>query len=306
MHLEKGVTARKSALFIKSSSFAVESKSHGNDLSSQFQFHPNKWPGQKNASRANPNSSSLPLLQLDENHLISGRIPLPNCTSEYTRAPKPKMSQAHRFLRENSNRRRVYTLEMRSDARIIPAWTSASHISLPFGGSCATRILSWRKKEHVIAPMRPMPYPRRLAAESLRLSLTQSACFSTSSQAAAEGETMTSTSLFTSKPNRFHQNLSLESGLSAGLRFMSPHQNLFSCSSLNAAHLKKRSILASPFARFTASTQRHWEDYDNETSACYLARSTLSQISPSQPLSASRTSLTPPRETSVARRLARH
>ena len=75
MHLEKGVTARKSALFIKSSSFAVESKSHGNDLSSQFQFHPNKWPGQKNASRANPNSSSLPLLQLDENHLISGRTP---------------------------------------------------------------------------------------------------------------------------------------------------------------------------------------------------------------------------------------
>ena len=142
MHLEKGVTARKSALFIKSSSFAVESKSHGNDLSSQFQFHPNKWPGQKNASRANPNSSSLPLLQIDENHLISGRIPLPNCTSEYTRAPKPKMSQAHRFLRKNSNRRRAYTLKMRSDARIIPAWTSASHISLPFGGSCATRILS--------------------------------------------------------------------------------------------------------------------------------------------------------------------
>lgn len=75
VHLEKGVTARKSALFIKSSCFAVESKSHGNDLSSQFQFHPNKWPGQKNASRANPNSSSLPLPRLDENHLISGRTP---------------------------------------------------------------------------------------------------------------------------------------------------------------------------------------------------------------------------------------
>ena len=75
---------------------------------------------------------------------------------------------------------------------------------------------------------------------------------------------------------------------------------------LNAAHLKKRSILASPFARFTASTQRHWEDYGNETSTCHLTRNALSQISPSQPLSASRTSLTPPRETSVARRLARH
>lgn len=56
----------------------------------------------------------------------------------------------------------------------------------------------------------------------------------------------------------------------------------------------------------SASTQRHWEDYGNETSTCHLTRSALSQISPSQPLSASRTSLTPPRETSVARRLARH
>lgn len=39
---------------------------------------------------------------------------------------------------------------------------------------------------------------------------------------------------------------------------------------------------------------------------CHLARNALSQIIPSQPLSVSRTSLTPPRETSVARRLARH
>ena len=195
---------------------------------------------------------------------------------------------------------------MKSNAHIIPAWTSASHISPPFDGSCATRILSQRRKERAIAPLCLTSSPRRLAAKSLHLSLTQSAGFSTSSRVAAAEETTANTSQFTSKPNRFHQSPSLESELSTRLRFTLPHQNLFSCSSLNAAHLKKRSTSASPFALFTESTQRHWEDYDNETSACYLARSTLSQISPSQPLSASRTSSTPPRETSVARRLARH
>ena len=232
--------------------------------------------------------------------------PLPNCTSENTRAPKPKMSQAPRFSSKYSDRQRGQTLEMISDVRIIPAWTSASHISPPFDGSCATRTPSRPKKGHVIAPMRPTAFPRQLVAESLRLSLTQSASFSTSFRAAAAEETTASTSQFTSKPNRFHQSPSLGSGLSTRLRSTLPHQNSFSCSSLNAAHLKKRSISASPFARYTASTQRHQGDCDNETSARYLARSALSQISPSQPLNASRTSLTPPRETSVARRLARH
>ena len=138
------------------------------------------------------------------------------------------------------------------------------------------------EKECTIAPMRPTASPRRLVAGSLRLSLTQSAGFWTSSRAHVAEETMASTSQFTSKPNRFHQSLSSESGLSAKVRFILPHQNLSSCSSLNAAHLKKRSISASPFARFIASTQRHRADCDNETNVCYLTRSALSRIDPHQ------------------------
>ena len=104
------------------------------------------------------------LTQIQAHYLFSGLMkttrflagpPLPNCTSENTRAPKPKMSQAPRFSIKYSDRQRGQTLEMMSDARIIPAWTSASHISPPFDGSCATRTPSRPKKGHVIAPMRP-------------------------------------------------------------------------------------------------------------------------------------------------------